>query len=111
LCIQQVKLDKNIKMIDSPGIVMASSVDPVERVLRNCTRLESSGVDASLVVEHILRRCTRNQMMLQYSIPSNQAVLTSVALMHLSPMLIFKREADALIALAMSIPLRVLERG
>lgn len=67
---QEVKLDKNIKMIDSPGIVMASSVDPVERVLRNCTRLESSGVDASLVVEHILRRSTRNQMMLQYSIPS-----------------------------------------
>merc|ERR1719193_290659 len=67
---QEVKLDKNIKMIDSPGIVMSSSVDPVERVLRNCTRLDLAGIDASLVVEHILRRCTTSQIMLQYGIPN-----------------------------------------
>jgi len=67
---QEVKLDKKIKMIDSPGIVMSSSVDPVERVLRNCTRLDLAGVDASLVVEHILRRCTTQQIMLQYGVPN-----------------------------------------
>merc|ERR1712198_164869 len=67
---QEVKLDKNIKMIDSPGIVMSSSVDPVERVLRNCTRLDLAGIDASLVVEHILARCTTSQIMLQYGIPN-----------------------------------------
>merc|ERR1712198_503400 len=67
---QEVKLDKNIKMIDSPGIVMSSSVDPVERVLRNCTRLDLAGVEASLVVEHILKRCSTQQIMLQYGIPN-----------------------------------------
>jgi len=67
---QEVKLDKNIKMIDSPGIVMSSSVDPVERVLRNCTRLDLAGVEASLVVEHILRRCSAQQIMLQYRVPN-----------------------------------------
>jgi len=67
---QEVKLDKNIKMIDSPGIVMSSSVDPVERVLRNCTRLDLAGIDASLVVEHILRRCSTQQIMLQYGVPN-----------------------------------------
>merc|ERR1711872_538547 len=64
------KLDKNIKMIDSPGIVMSSSVDPVERVLRNCTRLDLAGIEASLVVEHILRRCSTQQIMLQYGVPN-----------------------------------------
>merc|ERR1712136_613768 len=54
---QEVKLDKNIKMLDSPGVVMSKSVDPVERVLRNCTRLDLAGVDASSVVDHILQRC------------------------------------------------------
>jgi len=67
---QEVKLDKNIKMIDSPGIVMSSSVDPVERVLRNCTRLDLAGIEASLVVEHILRRCSTQQLMLQYGVPN-----------------------------------------
>jgi len=67
---QEVKLDKNIKMIDSPGIVMSSSVDPVERVLRNCTRLDLAGVEASLVVEHILKRCSVQQIMLQYAVPN-----------------------------------------
>jgi len=67
---QEVKLDKNIKMIDSPGIVMSSSVDPVERVLRNCTRLDLAGIEASLVVEHILRRCSTQQIMLQYGVPN-----------------------------------------
>ena len=57
-------------MIDSPGIVMSSSVDPVERVLRNCTRLDLAGVEASLVVEHILKRCSVQQIMLQYGVPS-----------------------------------------
>jgi len=79
---QEVKLDKNIKMIDSPGIVMSSSVDPVERVLRNCTRLDLAGVDASLVVDHILRRCSATQIMLQYSIPNfkdTTEFLTSMA--------------------------------
>merc|ERR1712142_896177 len=67
---QEVKLDKNIKMIDSPGIVMSSSVDPVERVLRNCTRLDTAGVEPSLVVDRILARCTTQQIMLQYGVPN-----------------------------------------
>jgi len=67
---QEVKLDKKIKMLDSPGIVMSSSVDPVERVLRNCTRLDTAGVEPSLVVDRILARCTTQQIMLQYGVPN-----------------------------------------
>merc|ERR1711872_888347 len=40
------------------------------RVLRNCTRLDLAGIEASLVVEHILRRCTTRQIMLQYGVPN-----------------------------------------
>ncbi len=36
---QTVKLDKLIKLFDSPGIVMSKEVNPANLVLRNCIRV------------------------------------------------------------------------
>ena len=36
---QTVKLDKLIKLFDSPGIVMSKETNPASLVLRNCIRV------------------------------------------------------------------------
>ncbi len=36
---QTVKLDKLIKLFDSPGIVMSKETNPANLVLRNCIRV------------------------------------------------------------------------
>jgi len=36
---QTVKLDKLIKLFDSPGIVMSKETNPASLVLRNCVRV------------------------------------------------------------------------
>ncbi|CAF4407013.1 unnamed protein product, partial [Adineta steineri] len=38
---QTIKLDKLIKLFDSPGIVMSKDTDPASLVLRNCVRIET----------------------------------------------------------------------
>ena len=37
---QEVHLDKNIKLLDSPGIVFASAESDAAAVLRNCVKIE-----------------------------------------------------------------------
>jgi len=36
---QTIKIDKLIKLFDSPGIVMSKETDPASLVLRNCVRV------------------------------------------------------------------------
>ena len=36
---QTIKLDKLIKLFDSPGIVMSKDIIPTSLVLRNCVRV------------------------------------------------------------------------
>ena len=38
--LQEVHLDKNIKLLDSPGIVFASAESDAAAVLRNCVKIE-----------------------------------------------------------------------
>lgn len=38
--VQEVHLDKNIKLLDSPGIVFASAESDAAAVLRNCVKIE-----------------------------------------------------------------------
>eukprot|EP00911_Craspedida_sp_UC1_P002670 UC1_evm4s1960 len=64
---QEVALDKHVKLIDSPGIVMARGTD-VELVLRNCVKLEQIG-DPVAPVEAILERCSPEQVMERYAVP------------------------------------------
>jgi nuclear GTP-binding protein len=36
---QTIKIDKLIKLFDSPGIVMSKETNPASLVLRNCVRV------------------------------------------------------------------------
>ncbi|KHJ98807.1 hypothetical protein OESDEN_01213 [Oesophagostomum dentatum] len=67
--IQEIELDKHIRLIDSPGVVLlsASNLDPVEVALRNAIRVDSL-LDPVAPVYAILRRCSKEMLMLHYSI-------------------------------------------
>ncbi|CAF0819025.1 unnamed protein product [Didymodactylos carnosus] len=70
---QTVKLDKLIKLFDSPGIVLSKETDPASLILKNCVRIET--IDNPIpAVELLLRRCNKDQMMLQYNLPDFQDV-------------------------------------
>ncbi|XP_033106740.1 guanine nucleotide-binding protein-like 3 homolog [Anneissia japonica] len=65
---QEVHLDKNIKLLDSPGVVLASGNDDTAMALRNCVKIETLD-DPIIPVEAILRRCNKNQLIMHYSVP------------------------------------------
>ncbi|KAJ8258948.1 hypothetical protein COCON_G00179600 [Conger conger] len=58
--LQEVHLDKHIKLLDCPGIVMATSTSDAGMILRNCMKIEQL-VDPMEPVAAILRRCNRNE--------------------------------------------------
>lgn len=62
---------KNIKVIDSPGIVMATGDGNNEAsvVLRNCVKVEAL-TDSKPAVEEIINRCNNEQLMMKYNIES-----------------------------------------
>lgn len=60
-CLQEVHLDKHIKLLDCPGIVMATSTSDAAMILRNCVKIEQL-VDPIPPVEAILRRCNKAQV-------------------------------------------------
>lgn len=53
-------IDKHIKILDCPGIVMTSASDAAV-ILRNCVKIEQL-VDPVPGVEAILRRCSKKQV-------------------------------------------------
>jgi len=65
---QGVQLDKHIKLLDSPGVVMATATSDVAAVLRNVVKVEDVE-DPVPCVEAILSRCQKVQMQLQYNLP------------------------------------------
>jgi nuclear GTP-binding protein len=67
---QEVLLDKHVKLLDCPGLVLASGrgLDEVTAVLRNCIKVEAVA-DPVAPVEAIIRRCQRQQVIEQYCIP------------------------------------------
>ncbi|XP_064632401.1 guanine nucleotide-binding protein-like 3 homolog [Lineus longissimus] len=64
---QEVLLDKHIKLLDSPGIVMAKGDSDAAVILRNCVKIETID-DPIPPVEAILRRCNKEKLMLHYRI-------------------------------------------
>uniref|UniRef100_A0A0K0DV02 Guanine nucleotide-binding protein-like 3 homolog n=1 Tax=Strongyloides stercoralis TaxID=6248 RepID=A0A0K0DV02_STRER len=68
--IQEVELDKNIRLIDSPGVVMdlGKDLDEVELILKNAVSVENVK-DPELAVTGILRRCSLDVLMIHYKIP------------------------------------------
>ncbi|OUC44729.1 hypothetical protein D917_02186, partial [Trichinella nativa] len=72
--IQEIALDKNITLIDSPGVILAKKAffDHAELALKNVVRIETVQ-DVFTPVEAILRRCSREKLMLLYNLPKFQS--------------------------------------
>lgn len=79
-CLQEIHLDKHIKLLDCPGIVMATSTSDAAMILRNCVKIEQL-VDPVPPVEAILRRCNKAQIMDHYGIPDFQTPHEFLALL------------------------------
>lgn len=71
--VQEVVLDKHLRLLDSPGIVFADSdssgADAAAHALRNCVKIEKLE-DAVLPVSEIVKRCPAKQLMAIYKVPS-----------------------------------------
>jgi len=68
---QEIHLDKHIRLIDSPGIVFSrpkSSEESASSVLRNCIKVELVA-DPIAPVQVILDRCSKESLMVLYTIP------------------------------------------
>lgn len=69
---QEVQLDKNVRLLDCPGIVMATGNDTsAHSILRNAVKVEQIA-DPAAPVNIILSRCRKDQMMLQYKVRPSQ---------------------------------------
>jgi len=78
---QTVQLDKHIRLLDSPGIVVASNLaDDAAVVLRNCVRVESLE-DPVTPVNAIVARCHKQQLMTHYGLPDFSNVNDFLALL------------------------------
>lgn len=72
--LQEVHLDKNVKLLDCPGVVMLkSSGNDASIALRNCKRIEKLDDPVSPVKE-ILKLCPEDMLVTLYKIPSFEAV-------------------------------------
>ncbi|XP_040563824.1 guanine nucleotide-binding protein-like 3 homolog [Lepeophtheirus salmonis] len=66
--VQEVQLDSKIKLLDSPGMILASGpMSDASIALKNAVRVESLE-DPITPVEAILSRCNKQQFMLKYNI-------------------------------------------
>jgi len=69
---QEVVLDRNLRLIDSPGVVFDDSQnlnDGVSTMLRNCVDADSVE-DPIPAVKALLDRCSTESLMMTYSIPA-----------------------------------------
>jgi len=66
--VQEIQLDKSIKLIDSPGIVFSTkNSSDSDIILRNAIKV-SQVVDPIAPVEAIMRKCQREQLMAVYKL-------------------------------------------
>ncbi|KAG0050462.1 Guanine nucleotide-binding protein-like 3 [Gryganskiella cystojenkinii] len=68
---QEINLDKNIKLLDCPGIVFSKGENgetSAELLLRNCVKVELLE-DPLSPVELIVGRCRKDQLMEMYGVP------------------------------------------
>jgi len=78
---QEVQLDSKVKLLDSPGMVLASgNMTDASVALRNAVRVD--GLDDPVTpVQAILQRCPKQQMMLQYNVSEFDGVSEFLSLM------------------------------
>lgn len=71
---QEVQLDKNVKLLDCPGVVLLrSSENDASIALRNCKRIEKLD-DPVAPVNEILKLCQEKLLVSIYNIPSFNSV-------------------------------------
>uniref|UniRef100_A0A1D1YAR9 Guanine nucleotide-binding protein-like 3 n=1 Tax=Anthurium amnicola TaxID=1678845 RepID=A0A1D1YAR9_9ARAE len=71
---QEVQLDKKVKLLDCPGVVMLrSGENDASVVLRNCKRIEKLD-DPIAPVKEILRLCPTEKLMSLYKLPKFSSV-------------------------------------
>ncbi|KAL8550436.1 hypothetical protein ACS0TY_009028 [Phlomoides rotata] len=71
---QEVHLDKNVKLLDCPGVVMLrSAADDASIALRNCKRIEKLD-DPIAPVKEILKLCPDRVLVTLYKVPSFDSV-------------------------------------
>ena len=69
-CMQEIVLDKNIRLIDSPGIVFDDETNGgVDVLLRNCVDTDSL-TDIIPAVKGLIDRCSQESLMMTYAIPT-----------------------------------------
>lgn len=67
--VQEIKLDKDVILLDCPGIVFSNTEEnSADIVLRNAVEMEKIA-DPVPVVDAVLRRCPRERLMELYQIP------------------------------------------
>ncbi|XP_055813040.1 guanine nucleotide-binding protein-like NSN1 [Solanum dulcamara] len=73
--LQEVQLDKNVKLLDCPGVVMLRSVseDDASIALRNCKRIEKLD-DPISPVKEILKLCPERMLVTIYKVPTFDSV-------------------------------------
>lgn len=64
---QLVELDTHVKLLDCPGIVMATGTSETQIILRNAVKVETLD-DPVKPVEAILNRCNKTQVMEKYCV-------------------------------------------
>ena len=83
--VQEVHLDKHVKLLDSPGIVFTTKTDGVDAstALRNCVKIDKLD-DPVSPVDLIVKRCEQESLMMLYRIAAFEegnttAFLTKIA--------------------------------
>lgn len=64
---QEIQLDKHVKLLDCPGIVMATGNSDTQIILKNVVKVEALD-DPVRPVEAILSRCNKDQIMQKYCV-------------------------------------------
>ncbi|KAI5648493.1 hypothetical protein M9H77_34498 [Catharanthus roseus] len=72
--LQEVQLDKNVKLLDCPGVVLLKSAENDASIaLRNCKRIEKLE-DPIAPVKEILKLCPERMLVTLYKLPSFDSV-------------------------------------
>uniref|UniRef100_A0A3Q1EHQ4 Guanine nucleotide-binding protein-like 3 n=1 Tax=Acanthochromis polyacanthus TaxID=80966 RepID=A0A3Q1EHQ4_9TELE len=77
---QEVHILKNIKAIDSPGVVASPSNPPASMALRSL-QVEEGSESVLEAVRTLLKQCDKTQIMLQYTIPDYRNCLEFLTLL------------------------------
>ncbi|XP_034962044.2 guanine nucleotide-binding protein-like 3 [Zootoca vivipara] len=78
-CLQIVHIDKQIRMLDSPCIIVAPSSSALALALRSTADIDAENLVGS--VDAILKHCSKQQIMLHYNIPDYRNSLEFLTLL------------------------------